>query len=251
MSAAVGVARALARPRGAARLVPARLRGALLRGAMGLLLRRRRLDDLLDELASVRRDPAAPRPAGAALPEGPRSTVAALRRLPATCLHRALGAYAALREAGEDARFVIGVRRAGSEVLAHAWIEHRGEPVAEPADPRERFTVAWVHPPLVEPPPRQEEHAMAPPRPSPDVLLTRLADGTGVLLHLGTKFYYTLNRTGVAAWEALSGAGHADRDAIVETLVARFSGADGGRVRADVESLLRELEAEGLLAKGA
>ena len=34
-------------------------------------------------------------------------------------------------------------------------------------------------------------------------LLTPLADGTGVLLHLDTKFYYTLNATGSHIWRSL------------------------------------------------
>lgn len=255
-----GVARALARPRGAARLVPARIRGALLRATIERLLRDRGLDEVLDLLAGA--TPPHPPPIPTATPtptpsrsrttrdgSPPSATVAHLRRLPATCLHRALAGYAALREAGEDARFVIGVRRDGGEVLAHAWIEHAGGPVGEPDDPRDRFTVAYVHPA----PPRaaQEEGRaeMAAHRPSPDVLLTRLADGTGVLLHLGTKFYFALNRSGVVVWEAIAGGKAADPDALADLLVARFSGVARAEARADVESLLRELAAEGLLAK--
>jgi transglutaminase superfamily protein/coenzyme PQQ synthesis protein D (PqqD) len=246
VSAVLLAARALARPRGAARLVPSRLRGAFLRAAVEVLLRRSRLDDLLDLLA---RAPgrSAPRPAVGPARTGARATVAGLRRLPATCLHRALAGYAGLREAGEDARFVIGVRREGDDVLAHAWIEQDGKPLGEPTDPRERFTVAWAHPPSG--PGRQEEREMAARRPSPEIVLTRLADGTGVLLHLGTKFYYTLNRTGVVAWEAISSGAPADPDALADLLVERFAGVDRAQARADVESLLRELEAEGLLAK--
>ncbi len=92
---------------------------------------------------------------------------------------------------------------------------------------------------------------MATSQPSPEILLTRLGDGTGVLLHLGTKFYYTLNRTGVVAWEVMTRAQRADPDAIVEALVARFAGVDRAQARQDVEALLRELEGEGLLAHGA
>lgn len=91
---------------------------------------------------------------------------------------------------------------------------------------------------------------MAQTRTSPDVLLTRLADGSGVLLHLRTKFYYALNQTGVVAWEALSGRGPADLDAIVGTLAERFEGIDRERARRDVEALLGDLEAEGLLTPG-
>jgi hypothetical protein len=177
-------------------------------------------------------------------------TVAGLRRLPATCLHRALAGYAALREAGRDARFVIGVRRDGAEIVAHAWIEQGGGPVGEPDDPRARFTVAYVHP---EPAPAPAGHGdpMSAPRPSPDVILTRLADGTGVLLHLGTKFYFALNATGVVVWEALAAGQPVDADRLADLLVERFSGVDRAGARADVEALLRDLAAEGLLAKEA
>jgi hypothetical protein len=178
-------------------------------------------------------------------------TVAGLRRLPATCLYRALAGYAALREAGEDACFVIGVRRDGAEVLAHAWIEQAGSPLGEPEDPRGRFTVAWIHPAPREVPPAGERERMTVPRASKDVLLTKLADGTGVLLHLGTKFYFALNATGVVVWEAIEAGSAADADALADLLVARFSGVDRAEARADVEALLAELAAEGLLAKGA
>jgi hypothetical protein len=251
VSAAVRTARALAAPRGAARLVPARARGVLLRAVIGRLLRREGLGELLDRLASGA-SPAAVPQRGAGRTHDPRETVAGLRRLPATCLHRALAGYAALRASGAEPRFVIGVAREGDEVLAHAWIEQGGAPVEEPADPRRRFTVAFVHPPEPHPARAQEEAPMSPSRPSPEVLLTRLSDGTGVLLHLGTKFYYTLNRTGVVVWEAISKAnGGADREAIVEALVVAFSGVERGEAEADVDALLGELEAEGLLAKEA
>jgi hypothetical protein len=92
---------------------------------------------------------------------------------------------------------------------------------------------------------------MAAPRPSPDVILTRLADGTGVLLHLGTKFYFALNASGVVVWEALASGQPADADTLADLLVARFSGVERAEARADAEDLLRELAAEGLLAKEA
>jgi hypothetical protein len=81
------------------------------------------------------------------------------------------------------------------------------------------------------------------------VILTTLADGTGVLLHLGTKFYFALNASGVVVWEALAAGQAADPDALAGLLVARFSGVEHAAARADVEDLLRELAAEGLLAK--
>jgi hypothetical protein len=249
VSAGLDVARALARPRGAARLVPARLRGAILRRTIERLLRDRRLDELLDLIAAPTGTPTSARTISKT-PAAHLNTVAQLRRLPATCLHRALAGYAALREAGEEARFVIGVRRDGEEVLAHAWIERAGAPMGEPEDPRATFTVAYVHPAPAPPPTDLDGEPMSAPRQSPEVILTKLADGTGVLLDLGTKFYFSLNRTGVVVWEALASGEPADPDALADLLVARFSGVGRGEARADVDALLRELAAEGLLAKG-
>lgn len=252
----------LARPVGPARLVPGRLRGALLRATVSLLIRSSRLDELLDLAAGTGRpareaDPAGPLDgvpawpeAAEAAPSAPGHTVGALRRLPITCLHRALAAYAVLREEGVEARFVIGVKRHDGEVQAHAWVEHAGAPVGEPTDPRLDFAVAYVHPAPAAPGPRPQEDRMATSRTSPDILLTKLADGSGVLLHLRTKFYYALNQTGVVAWEALAGREPADPEAIVELLVERFDGIDRARARADLEALLADLEAEGLLAPG-
>src|SRR5690606_13486520 len=41
----------------------------------------------------------------------------------------------------------------------------------------------------------------------PRVMLTEMSDGTGVLLHLDTKFYYTLNRSGTKVWKTLGATG--------------------------------------------
>ena len=40
-------------------------------------------------------------------------------------------------------------------------------------------------------------------RVNPRCLLTELGDGTGVVLDLDTKFYFTLNATGVIVWKEL------------------------------------------------
>jgi len=41
-------------------------------------------------------------------------------------------------------------------------------------------------------------------KPDPDVVVTELDDNEAVLLHLGTKMYYTLNETGIRIWQLLS-----------------------------------------------
>jgi Coenzyme PQQ synthesis protein D (PqqD) len=84
------------------------------------------------------------------------------------------------------------------------------------------------------------------PLPHPQVLFTEIDDGTGVLLHLDTKFYYTLNATGVAVWKALRDRSGASVPAIAERLAAEFRvGLE--QAHADVDALLRELRADGLV----
>ena len=50
-------------------------------------------------------------------------------------------------------------------------------------------------------------------KPDPDVVVTELDDKEAVLLHLGTKMYYTLNETGIRIWQLLS-EGHSIGEAI-------------------------------------
>ena len=84
-------------------------------------------------------------------------------------------------------------------------------------------------------------------RPSPDVLLTELQDGSGVLLHLRTKFYYTLNRTGVAAWKLVAGGKAGTVEAMAAGIAGGFRDAPEEAVLKDVVALVRELVDEGLL----
>jgi hypothetical protein len=49
-------------------------------------------------------------------------------------------------------------------------------------------------------------------KPDPDVVVTELDDQEAVLLHLGTKMYYTLNETGIRIWQLLS-EGHSISEA--------------------------------------
>ena len=82
-------------------------------------------------------------------------------------------------------------------------------------------------------------------------LLTPLADGTGVLLHLDTKFYYTLNATGVFVWRTLAAAtpgGGATRAALVDAIVAAFD-VHADVATADVDAMLTELLDEQLVVR--
>jgi hypothetical protein len=79
-----------------------------------------------------------------------------------------------------------------------------------------------------------------------DVILTVLPGGAGELLHLGTRFFYALNATGVTVWRLLE-AGSEDPDALARAVAERFAGVTVEAARADVEALLADLRAEGLL----
>lgn len=93
-------------------------------------------------LAGVRRllAPAAParRPGGQAVPVERLARlieVAARHHLyPMTCLRQALVLERWLAQQGLAADLRIGVRREGSRLWAHAWLEHGGRPVAEPRE---------------------------------------------------------------------------------------------------------------------
>jgi len=80
-------------------------------------------------------------------------------------------------------------------------------------------------------------------------LLTELADGTGVLLHLETKFYFTLNPTGVEVWKALAGIGSTELD-VAQKLSADFEVDEETALR-DVHTLLAMMLSEGLVRKTA
>jgi hypothetical protein len=75
--------------------------------------------------------------------------------------------------------------------------------------------------------------------------MTTMPDGTGVVLHLDTKFYFTLNATGVFVWQRLSDRSAATVPALGAALVAAFrvEPADAER---DVRALMDELLLHGL-----
>jgi hypothetical protein len=225
---------------------PARaLRLLRLRLTLPLVLRRGRLEDVLRQLD---RDGG-----GGAVPAQEAEQLVArlfrpLRFWPTTCLWRALGGYAALKAAGAEVRFHIGVRPApGGDIQAHAWLTRDGRPSVGAPGPEEGYAVAFAwpsEPGRVKMPGASGDPPMALTQ-SEDVVLTELKDGTGVLLHLGTKFYFALNATGVMAWKLLE-PGARDADELAERLALRFPEQDAAAVRTDVAALVSELVAEGL-----
>jgi hypothetical protein len=83
-------------------------------------------------------------------------------------------------------------------------------------------------------------------RPNPQVVLTEMRDGTAVLLHLETRFYFTLNATGVFVWKLLASDKAWDRASLTAQLTREFE-VDEGTASADVSALLDALCAEELL----
>jgi hypothetical protein len=170
-----------------------------------------------------------------------------LRLWRTTCLFRALAGYVALRSAGARVRLLLGVRAAGGDLQAHAWLERDGEPSIGAPRPEDGYELAFAWPEAGEPVKRPEEEDMASLRRSDEAVLTELRDGTGVLLDLRTRHYFTLNRTGVLVWKLL-GEGVPDTAAVVAGVAARYSHVDADAIRRDVEALVAELCAEGLAA---
>ncbi len=85
------------------------------------------------------------------------------------------------------------------------------------------------------------------PAQSPQALFTELDDGTGVVLHLETKFYYTLNPTAVFVWKSLTAA-PASASAIAEALTREFR-VERAEAERDIAAILAEMLAEGLLVE--
>lgn len=76
---------------------------------------------------------------GIRLGEAAASRIASAAGLPDTCLYRALGRFAVLREAGHPARFVMGISAkssasAGEALSGHAWLELGGRVHREAID---------------------------------------------------------------------------------------------------------------------
>jgi hypothetical protein len=208
------------------------------------MVRRQPLPALLDSLDR----PSAP--GGALHPDPTRLAerlFQPLRFWPTTCLYRALGSYALQRAAGRQVRFVLGVRSQGGQLQAHAWLERDGQAIGGAVDDGRPFTVAYAWP---ADPAMLRGGQGGPSVPgidrSDEAVLTELQDGTGVLLHLGTRFYFTLNPTGVQAWKLL-GEGARDAAELSRRLAAAFPGADPVQVQADVDALLADLAREALI----
>jgi hypothetical protein len=83
-------------------------------------------------------------------------------------------------------------------------------------------------------------------RPNSQVVLTEMRDGSAVLLHLETRFYFTLNATGVFIWKLLSSERAWDRHSLALELTREFD-VDLPTASSDVGALLDLLRTEELL----
>ena len=81
-------------------------------------------------------------------------------------------------------------------------------------------------------------------QPHPQALFTELDDGTGVLLHLETKFYFTLNPTAVLVWKSLGDG--ASTAAIADRLTAAFR-VERDVAERDITAILAEMLSGGLV----
>jgi hypothetical protein len=76
-------------------------------------------------------------------------------------------------------------------------------------------------------------------RTDPRVLLTELDDGSGLLLHLRTKLYFTLNEQAVLVWKTLASE-PCTASRLVDVLEATYD-APRAAIESDVRTLLDEL----------
>jgi hypothetical protein len=81
-------------------------------------------------------------------------------------------------------------------------------------------------------------------RPHPDVVTTRLDNGEMVLLHLGTRQYFSLNQTGSIVWQLLEQ--QSTMAAIRSALYDRFD-VTPGEVSESVSELMGRLGSNSLV----
>jgi hypothetical protein len=83
-------------------------------------------------------------------------------------------------------------------------------------------------------------------RPNSNVVFTDLDDGTGVLLHLDNKFYYSLNESGCFMWQLIEGEKELTEEKLVDELYAAFD-VEKDAASADVKEFVDDLVKEGLV----
>ena len=81
---------------------------------------------------------------------------------------------------------------------------------------------------------------------NPAIVFTDLEDGSGVLLDLDSKFYYSLNETGCFMWKAFEKKGDLDANKLADILTKEYE-IGVKEAEQDVEEFLSSLAKEGLI----
>lgn len=84
--------------------------------------------------------------------------------------------------------------------------------------------------------------------PSRDEIVSKVLDGEAIMINLAKGIYYSLDGTGGRIWELLEDGRSADEIAAV---IASEFDVMGERAQVDVNCILRELQAEGILRAAA
>ena len=79
-------------------------------------------------------------------------------------------------------------------------------------------------------------------------LLTELGDGTGVLLDLDSKFYFTLNETALFVWKQLVDGQGLAREQLAAALAGAFE-VEPDAASADLDAVLELLTRERLVSR--
>lgn len=84
------------------------------------------------------------------------------------------------------------------------------------------------------------------PVPDPQVVFTQIDENEAVLLHLGTKMYYSLNETGVRLWQMIESG--LETEVIIAKLQEDFD-ITPKKAKKSISNFRRELLAEKLLVE--
>jgi len=79
-----------------------------------------------------------------------------------------------------------------------------------------------------------------------DVVFTDLDDGSAVLLHLESKYYYSLNDTGSFLWKLMEQNEGTTEEEMIKELCDTFD-VDEDKAKEDVEDFIHNLSEEGLI----
>jgi len=77
-------------------------------------------------------------------------------------------------------------------------------------------------------------------------VFTDLDDGSAVILHLETKYYYSLNDTGCFLWKLLDRPEGASEGELADELHENYD-VEPDRAREDVVEFIKELSDQGLI----